>query len=27
MPARRLYEGLGGGAAAQGPTVNYWFIL
>lgn len=27
IPARRLYEGLGGGVAAQGPTVNYWFLL
>lgn len=27
MPARRLYEALGGGVAAQGPTVNYWFVL
>ena len=27
MPARRLYEGLGGRVAAQGPTVNYWFLL
>ncbi len=27
MPARRLYEALGGGVAAQGPTVNYWFLL
>ena len=26
MPARRLYEALGGGAAAQGPTVNCWFL-
>lgn len=23
-PARGLYESLGGGLAAQGPTVNYW---
>jgi hypothetical protein len=27
MPTRRLYEALGGGVAAQGPTVNYWFLL
>ena len=27
MPARRLYEALGGGVAAQDPTVNYWFLL
>ena len=27
MPARRLYEALGGGVEAQGPTVNYWFLL
>jgi ribosomal protein S18 acetylase RimI-like enzyme/adenylylsulfate kinase-like enzyme len=26
-PARALYESLGGGPAAQGPTVNYWFRL
>jgi predicted kinase len=26
-PARTLYESLGGGLAAQGPTVNYWFLL
>ena len=26
-PARRLYESMGGGLAAQGPTVNYWFQL
>lgn len=25
--ARRLYESMGGGLAAQGPTVNYWFLL
>ncbi|GAA1603364.1 hypothetical protein GCM10009804_69740 [Kribbella hippodromi] len=25
--ARRLYDSLGGGLAAQGPTVNYWFLL
>ncbi|WP_392671977.1 GNAT family N-acetyltransferase [Streptomyces sp. LN785] len=25
--ARSLYESLGGGLAAQGPTVNYWFLL
>ena len=27
MPARRLSEGLGGRVAAQGPIVNYWFLL
>jgi ribosomal protein S18 acetylase RimI-like enzyme len=26
-PARRLYDSMGGGLAAQGPTVNYWFVL
>lgn len=26
-PARALYESLGGGLAAQGSTVNYWFLL
>lgn len=26
-PARALYESLGGGLAAQGPTVSYWFQL
>jgi hypothetical protein len=26
-PARTLYESLGGGLAAQGPTVTYWFVL
>ncbi|TWD80003.1 acetyltransferase (GNAT) family protein [Kribbella amoyensis] len=26
-PARALYESLGGGLAAQGPTANYWFLL
>ncbi len=26
-PARRLYDALGSGLAAQGPTVNYWFPL
>ncbi len=26
-PARRLYESNGGELAAQGPTVNYWFVL
>jgi GNAT superfamily N-acetyltransferase/predicted kinase len=26
-PARALYESLGGGPAAQGPTVDYWFRL
>jgi ribosomal protein S18 acetylase RimI-like enzyme len=25
--ARRLYDSVGGGLAAQGPTVNYWFLL
>ncbi|MEV4349871.1 GNAT family N-acetyltransferase [Actinoplanes sp. NPDC049596] len=25
--ARRLYEEMGAGPAAQGPTVNYWFHL
>lgn len=25
--ARRLYESMGAGLAAQGPTVNYWFPL
>ena len=25
--ARHLYDALGGGLAAQGPTVNYWFAL
>ncbi|MFI5732223.1 GNAT family N-acetyltransferase [Kribbella sp. NPDC051587] len=25
--ARSLYDALGGGLAAQGPTVNYWFLL
>jgi ribosomal protein S18 acetylase RimI-like enzyme len=25
--ARRLYESMGAGPAAQGPTVNYWFRL
>ncbi|RSM58460.1 N-acetyltransferase [Actinoplanes sp. ATCC 53533] len=25
--ARRLYESMGAGLAAQGPTVNYWFQL
>lgn len=25
--ARRLYESMGAGPAAQGPTVNYWFPL
>jgi ribosomal protein S18 acetylase RimI-like enzyme len=25
--ARSLYDSLGGGLAAQGPTVNYWFLL
>ena len=27
LPARRLYERLGGELATQGPTVNYWFAL
>ncbi|GIH21279.1 hypothetical protein Raf01_94510 [Rugosimonospora africana] len=26
-PARALYDSLGGGLAAHGPTVNYWFLL
>ncbi len=26
-PARALYDSMGGGLAAQGPTVNYWFLL
>ncbi|MFG3577671.1 GNAT family N-acetyltransferase [Micromonospora chersina] len=26
-PARALYESLGGGLAAPGPTVTYWFLL
>src|SRR4051794_27055544 len=26
-PARRLYASIGGGLAAHGPTVNYWFSL
>jgi ribosomal protein S18 acetylase RimI-like enzyme len=26
-PARKLYDSLGGGLAAQGSTVNYWFVL
>ncbi len=26
-PGRRLYDSMGGGLAAQGPTVNYWFVL
>jgi ribosomal protein S18 acetylase RimI-like enzyme len=26
-PARALYESMGGGLVAQGPTVNYWFPL
>lgn len=25
--ARSLYESMGAGLAAQGPTVNYWFLL
>ncbi len=25
QPARRLYESMGGGLAAHGPTANYWF--
>jgi ribosomal protein S18 acetylase RimI-like enzyme len=25
--ARGLYESMGAGLAAQGPTVNYWFLL
>ena len=27
VAARSLYESLGGGLAAQGPAVNYWFLL
>lgn len=27
VAARSVYESLGGGLAAQGPTVNYWFLL
>ena len=27
LAARALYDQLGGGLAAQGPTVNYWFSL
>jgi ribosomal protein S18 acetylase RimI-like enzyme len=27
VPARKLYDALGGGLATQGPTVNYWFLL
>ena len=27
LPARTLYDALGGGLASQGPTVNYWFLL
>jgi ribosomal protein S18 acetylase RimI-like enzyme len=27
VAARSLYESLGGGLAAQGPTVNYWFLF
>ncbi|GAA1603516.1 hypothetical protein GCM10009789_66920 [Kribbella sancticallisti] len=27
IPARTLYESLGGDLASQGPTVNYWFLL
>lgn len=27
VSARALYESLGGGLAAQGPTVSYWFRL
>jgi ribosomal protein S18 acetylase RimI-like enzyme len=26
-PARRLYDSMGGGLAAHGPTANYWFPL
>lgn len=26
-PARLLYDSMGGGLAAHGPTVNYWFPL
>jgi ribosomal protein S18 acetylase RimI-like enzyme len=25
--ARALYDSMGGGLAAQGPTVSYWFVL
>ena len=25
--ARALYDSMGGGLAAQGPTVSYWFLL
>jgi ribosomal protein S18 acetylase RimI-like enzyme len=25
--ARALYDGMGGGLASQGATVNYWFLL
>jgi GNAT superfamily N-acetyltransferase/gluconate kinase len=27
VAARALYESVGGGLAAQGPTVSYWFLL
>ena len=27
MPSRRLSEALGGEVTAQGPTMNYWFLL
>jgi ribosomal protein S18 acetylase RimI-like enzyme len=27
VPARKLYDSLGGGLATQGATVNYWFLL
>ncbi|MFF0338900.1 GNAT family N-acetyltransferase [Kribbella sp. NPDC004875] len=27
VPARKLYDALGGGLATQGATVNYWFML
>jgi ribosomal protein S18 acetylase RimI-like enzyme len=27
LPARRLYDSIGGGLPAHGPTLNYWFPL
>ena len=27
VPARALYDSVGGGLAEQGRTVNYWFVL
>ncbi|MFD7924199.1 GNAT family N-acetyltransferase [Streptomyces sp. NPDC059740] len=27
VAARSLYESMGGGPPAQGPSVNYWFLL